>query len=80
MAEIRTLDALQAFHRELVALREGLHDGSEALDNAILLQIFEEELQKLWEPPARNEKNRATVKSGMKAFIAPTRANGTNDL
>lgn len=60
-----TLDALQAFHRELVALRERIHSAPEVLDNAVLVQIFEGELQKIWAPPARNDKSRAEVKSGM---------------
>lgn len=64
-----TLDALQAFHRELVALREGFDESSELLENAALLEIFEGELQKLWEPPARNETSRGSVKSGTQAFV-----------
>lgn len=64
MAEITALDALQAFHQGLLSLREGRVEGAEALNNEFLVQVFETELGKLWDKPARNEKNRNAVKSG----------------
>lgn len=64
MAEITALDALQAFHQGLLSLREGRVEGAEALSNEFLVQVFETELGKLWDKPARNEKNRNAVKSG----------------
>lgn len=64
MAEITVLDALQAFHRELVALNAGYGDTPESLNNEILVQIFERELGKLWDGPPKNEKSRNTVRSG----------------
>ncbi|POR38701.1 Nucleoporin [Tolypocladium paradoxum] len=64
MAEITTLDALQAFHRELAALDGGYGDGVESLDNEFLVQTFEREMGKLWECPPKNEQSRNTVKSG----------------
>ncbi|KAJ4324891.1 hypothetical protein N0V84_003727 [Fusarium piperis] len=64
MAEITALDALQAFHQGLLSLREGRVEGAEALNNEFLVQVFETELGKLWDKPARSEKNRNAVKSG----------------
>lgn len=64
MAEVTILDALQAFHRELVALNGGYGDAAESLNNELLVQAFEKELEKLWECPARNEKSRNVVKAG----------------
>ncbi|KAK5989151.1 Nuclear pore protein [Cladobotryum mycophilum] len=64
MAEISTLDALQAFHRELAALSNGGGRGSDALDNDLLFQIFEKELDRIWTHPQRNERNRNAVKTG----------------
>jgi nuclear pore complex protein Nup205 len=64
MAEITTLDALQAFHQELVSIRERRGDGVESLNNEFLVQVFEKELEKLWNKPARNDQSRNKVKSG----------------
>lgn len=64
MAEITTLDALQAFHQELLSIRERRVDGTESLNNEFLVQIFEKELEKLWSKPARNDQSRNQVKSG----------------
>ncbi|ODA82559.1 hypothetical protein RJ55_01066 [Drechmeria coniospora] len=64
MAEITTLDALQAFHRELIALHGGYGNGVEGLANEFLVPIFSRELEKLWERPAKNEQSRNMVKSG----------------
>ncbi|KAK2593344.1 hypothetical protein QQS21_008954 [Conoideocrella luteorostrata] len=64
MAEITVLDALQAFHRELVALNAGYGDAPESFNNEAIIQIFEMELEKLWDNPTKNEKSRNTVASG----------------
>ncbi|OAQ68044.1 hypothetical protein VFPPC_04351 [Pochonia chlamydosporia 170] len=64
MAEVTILDALQAFHRELVALSAGFGDATESLNNETLVQTFEKELDKLWECPAKNDKSRNVLKSG----------------
>lgn len=64
MAEITALDALQAFHQGLLSLREGRVEGAEALGNEFLVQVFETELGKLWDKPARKGDNRNAVKSG----------------
>lgn len=62
MADLTALDALEAFHRELLALHKGLGDGS--LDNELLVQNFEQELESFWNRPKKNEKSRAALKSG----------------
>lgn len=67
MAELITLDALQAFHRELLALYEGAGDGLENLDNELLVEVFEKELEKFWERPQRSEQSRCAVKSGTRS-------------
>lgn len=64
MAELTTLDALQALHRELVALSGGYGDGLESLNNEFLVQTLEKELDNLWEHPSRKEQSRSMVKSG----------------
>ncbi|KAG6004520.1 hypothetical protein E4U21_001018 [Claviceps maximensis] len=64
MAEISVLDALQAFHRELIALSAGFGDASESLNNEIIVQIFEGELDKLFDSPPKNDQSRNKVKSG----------------
>lgn len=71
MAEITALDALQAFHQGLLSLREGRVEGAEALGNEFLVQVFETELGKLWDKPARKGDNRNAVKSG-KEFVGAT--------
>ena len=68
MAEITTLDALQAFHQELLFVREGRADGVAALNNEYFVQVFEKELQNLWTKPSRNDQSRKDVKSGTTSF------------
>ena len=69
MAEITVLDALQAFHRELVALHGGFGDANESLSNETLIQTFEKELRRIWDCPPKNERSRQTVKSGESHLI-----------
>lgn len=62
MADFTTLDALQAFHRELISLNDGHGDGS--IDNEVFVENFERELERVWERPKRNEASRNSIKSG----------------
>ncbi|KAF3355187.1 Peptidyl-prolyl cis-trans isomerase H [Verticillium dahliae VDG1] len=64
MAEITTLVALQSFHRDLVAIREGRPENTESWDNSLVQELFKRELSRLWQRPARDEKSRSQVKSG----------------
>ncbi|OAA38535.1 hypothetical protein NOR_06563 [Metarhizium rileyi] len=64
MAEVTILDALQAFHRELVALAGGFGDATESLNDEVLIKTFEKELEKVWECPAKNDKSRNVIKAG----------------
>ncbi|KAI8190316.1 Nucleoporin NUP192 [Colletotrichum sp. SAR 10_86] len=64
MAEPTTLDALQAFHRDLAAVRDGRPEGADSLDNPVIQAIFERELERVWQRPPRDEKSRNQVKSG----------------
>ncbi|KAF7562704.1 hypothetical protein G7046_g1451 [Stylonectria norvegica] len=68
MADIITRDALQAFHQELLAIRQGYVDGTDSLNNEVLVQIFESELEKLWSRPRRSDQSRNAVKSGKVIF------------
>lgn len=72
MAEITTLDALQAFHQELLSIREGRVDGAEPLSNEFLVQVFEKELGKFWDKPSRKDQSRNVVKSGAKKLWRKT--------
>lgn len=62
MADFTTLDALQAFHRELIALNDGQGDGS--IDNEVLVDNFERELERVWQRPKRSDESRKSIKSG----------------
>ncbi|KOS19770.1 Nucleoporin NUP192 [Escovopsis weberi] len=64
MAEISTLDALQALHRELVALASGGGSGTDALENELLFEVLETELDRTWTHPQKSDKSRNAVKSG----------------
>lgn len=63
MADL-TLEALQALHQELVAVREGRADPAEVLSNEYLVQTFENELNRFWSRPPKNELSRSSLKSG----------------
>lgn len=64
MAEISTLEALQAFHQELLAVREGRAGAAETLDNGFLVDAFETELGRIWAKPARKQESRNKVQQG----------------
>lgn len=64
MADMTMLDALQAFHQELLAVREGRADAVETLANDFLIPPFENELERLWSKPPRSDNSQKAVKSG----------------
>ncbi|PFH63238.1 hypothetical protein XA68_15872 [Ophiocordyceps unilateralis] len=64
MADFTALDALLAFHRDLVAFQNGYSDGIESLGNDVLVHAFVRELDRLWEHPPKKEQSRNAVKSG----------------
>lgn len=64
MAEISTLEALQAFHQELIAVREGRAGAAETLENGLLLGAFETELDRLWDKPPKKQDSRDAVQKG----------------
>ncbi|PHH59733.1 hypothetical protein CDD81_2627 [Ophiocordyceps australis] len=68
MADVTSLDALQAFHRELLALEDGFSEDIDCLGNDLLVRTFEQELEKLWDCPPRKEQSRNAVKSGKITF------------
>lgn len=65
MADFTLLEALQAFHQELVAIREKRADPVEVLNNELLVNAFENELGRFWSRPTKNETSRKAVNSGM---------------
>ncbi|KAH7349850.1 nucleoporin Nup186/Nup192/Nup205 [Plectosphaerella cucumerina] len=65
MADVTTLEALQFFHRDLLAIREGRPESAESFDNGAIQDLFKRELARLWQRPARDDKSRQTVKSGV---------------
>lgn len=64
MAEISTLEALQAFHQELIAVREGRAGAAETLENGFLVGAFEAELDRLWNKPPKKQESREQVQKG----------------
>lgn len=65
MADFTLLEALQAFHQELIAVREGHADPVEVLNNEPLIRAFEHELQRFWSRPPKKEASRLKVLDGM---------------
>jgi nuclear pore complex protein Nup205 len=63
-AEFTTLDALQALHRDLSALREGRAEQAAALGSNELIDVFQRELGKIWNRPEKSATERQTVTSG----------------
>lgn len=64
MADITVLDALQAFHRELISLDAGYSDATDILNNELVVQRFESEAEKLWESRPKSAQSRNTIASG----------------
>lgn len=75
MAETTTLDALQTFHRELVAIREGRAETSVFKDIEQLVAVFEREFERFWDRPPKSEASRNAVRSGASpaVYAAPLR-------
>ena len=64
MAEVTTLEALQAFHQELLALRDGRASAVAVFESPFLVQAFEQELDRFWQRSPKSEQSRTSVKSG----------------
>jgi nuclear pore complex protein Nup205 len=68
MADPSTLDALQAFHQEILSLHEGRTEGVEVFDNEYLVHTFEQELGRVWKLPPRSDESRRIVLTGWSEF------------
>lgn len=62
MSDLRALEALQALHGELVAVRQHRFEGLQALEQ--LLEAHTEAFKKLIDKPPRNSANRASLATG----------------
>jgi nuclear pore complex protein Nup205 len=72
MSELRALEARQALHGELVAVRQHRYEGLQALEE--LLDAQSDAFKKLLDKPPRNSTNRAALGSGMDRADARHRA------
>jgi len=63
MSELRALEARQALHGELVAVRQHRYEGLQALEE--LLDAQTDAFKKLLDKPPRNAANRAALGAGM---------------
>jgi hypothetical protein len=68
MADPTTLELLQSIHRDLLAALDERYEALVILQNEELLGIFEEEFERFWSPPPRNDANRKSVQSGSSRF------------
>ncbi|CAI4219128.1 unnamed protein product [Parascedosporium putredinis] len=65
MAEQTTLIALQTLDRIFLSILEGRHENLDLLrDDSSPLDVFEEELKKVWCRPARSAESRNAINSG----------------
>ncbi|PKS13291.1 hypothetical protein jhhlp_000062 [Lomentospora prolificans] len=65
MAEQTTLIALQTLDRIFLSILEGRHENLDLLrEDGSVLDVFEEELKKVWSRPARSAESRTAVNSG----------------
>jgi len=62
MSELRALEALQALHGELVAVRQHRYEGLQALEQ--LLDAQTEAFKKLIDKPPRNSAHRQSLGTG----------------
>lgn len=77
MAEFPTLDVLQAFHQELLAVREERAVIAETLENGVFVEAFEGELQRIWSKKPKSTESRSTVQKG--ATVCPLLRLGQED-
>ncbi|KAI6779020.1 nuclear pore complex protein Nup205 [Emericellopsis cladophorae] len=61
MAELSTLETLQAFHQELLAIQEGRLPAIDTLGNDALVIPFKTELDRIWSLPPNNDQSRKDV-------------------
>lgn len=71
MDDVSTLDALQFFHRDLVAIREGRPESAESFHNDLIQDLFKRELARLYHRPSRTEQSRTALKSGEASSTRP---------
>lgn len=76
MAEFSTLEVLQAFHQELLAVREGRAPAAESLENGILVEAFESELERIWSKPPKSQQSRDAIKKGIVTTLSIYRPGG----
>lgn len=62
MSELRALEALQALHGELVAVRQHRYEGLPVLEQ--LLEALTDAFKKLIDKPPRNSDHRASLGTG----------------
>jgi nuclear pore complex protein Nup205 len=62
MSELRALEALQALHAELVAVRQHRYEGLQVLEQ--LLDAQTDAFEKLIDKPPRNSANRSALGTG----------------
>ncbi len=65
MSDLRALEALQALHGELVAVRQHRYEGLQTLDQ--LLDAQSDTFKKLIDKPPRNSANRTALGTGRDA-------------
>lgn len=65
MSDLRALEALQALHGELVAVRQHRYEGLQALDQ--LLDAQSDTFKKLLDKPPRNSTHRTALGTGRDA-------------
>ena len=70
-SETTTLNILQTLHGDLLALQEGVTPKAEALGSEDVVVVFQKEIAKVWDRPAKRSSERDSVKSGTNVKIWP---------